>query len=705
MAEKTNQIIIIEETPFKVDDNGFCGWKTVDPIPITVNVNMVQENVIEDDNIAISRSDSEVSEDNIISNVQSQTDITDTDENTADEDYLPDTQTKKLPKHSGITTKGGLKYYGGGRSKALEWEYVVRLPNNKARCKFCNHEVSGKVERIRRHLEKCSKFMENNNSEVIENENIEIETETTKSSQSTATMPGSKKMPLKLKSNFENQPPSKSKRQKTSNLDQFVTKTTKTQQSDIDLKVAEFFYTCNIPFATVENSGFLKMVNVLRPGYVPPNRKQLSGPLLDEVYNMYENKMATILFEQESNRPITLMLDGWSSCKNDPILASSIHTGNSSMLLSSKDCCSDKKTAEYHVQVAEENIKFCKDKFDRQIFAIVTDNENKMKSFRKQISEKYPAILTYGCSAHYLNILEKVVSPNTVLKHLIEIQTYMRNHHQPHGLLKEKNGLMPQIPNDTRWNSQIACVRTFNSNYLIYREIVKNYPDIFDDNITRKINDMNIYKNSLDLEVQLQLIGNALDKLQSDHVTLADAVLTWTELLNNKNLEPYKSDINKKFKEAMQPFHFVCFLTDPKFLEISLANAANEYEETAEKWLTENYCDYLQGYLLFRIKDTDLYPSSMFSESIIQAIPAHKWWLVIGAKFRSQNRQPFFIEMAKFFADLHSCPASSASLERIFSTFGFVWSDLRNRLAPEKVEKLVKILKLSQYENARDKDC
>lgn len=74
---------------------------------------------------------------------------------------------------------------------------------------------------------------------------------------------------------------------------------------------------------------------------------------------------------------------------------------------------------------------------------------------------------------------------------------------------------MSQNPNDTRWNTDIACECTFYSNYLIYRKIVKYHPAVFDDGIIRRINDMNLYKNSLD-KVQLQIIGNALDKLQSE---------------------------------------------------------------------------------------------------------------------------------------------------------------------------------------------
>lgn len=67
-----------------------------------------------------------------------------------------------------------------------------------------------------------------------------------------------------------------------------------------------------------------------------------------------------------------------------------------------------------------------------QVFAVCTDNENKMNKMKEILKEKYPNLLTYGCSAHYLNLIEKEVTPKTILKHIVEIQKYFRNHHQPH---------------------------------------------------------------------------------------------------------------------------------------------------------------------------------------------------------------------------------------------------------------------------------
>jgi len=49
-----------------------------------------------------------------------------------------------------------------------------------------------------------------------------------------------------------------------------------------------------------------------------------------------------------------------------------------------------------------------------------------------------------------------------------------------------------------------------------------------------------------------------------------------------------------------------------------------------------------------------------------------------------------------------SAPASSASLERIFSTFGHVWSKQHNGLGPDKAEKLVKAYRYLHHENEPD---
>ena len=57
-------------------------------------------------------------------------------------------------------------------------------------------------------------------------------------------------------------------------------------------------------------------------------------------------------------------------------------------------------------------------------------------------------------------------------------------------------------------------------------------------------------------------------------------------------------------------------------------------------------------------------------------------------------------ELSELAQTLLNVVPSSAGLERIFSSMGFVHSDLRNRLAPEKVGKLAFCLRVLNSSNA-----
>jgi len=83
---------------------------------------------------------------------------------------------------------------------------------------------------------------------------------------------------------------------------------------------------------------------------------------------------------------------------------------------------------------------------------------------REIISSSYPKMLTYGCSAHYLNLAEKELGNNVAVKHIIEVQKYFRNVHQARGWLENKQGMVPQLPNDT--TVSVLLIRTLKNNYF-----------------------------------------------------------------------------------------------------------------------------------------------------------------------------------------------------------------------------------------------
>ena len=132
-------------------------------------------------------------------------------------------------------------------------------------------------------------------------------------------------------------------------------------------------------------------------------------------------------------------------------------------------------------------------------------------------------------------------------------------------------------------------------------------------------------------------------------------------------------------------------------LKIESSSKVNCYAEIGGKierikahlqkcWVNPEFLPFVMS---FKIKDEDIYPSNMFTTAMISNYDASKWWLIVQKKAEKSRKLP--TEFCLLMRNLHSAPTSSASLERIFSTFGHVWSKLRNRLNPQTADKLVKV--------------
>ena len=67
------------------------------------------------------------------------------------------------------------------------------------------------------------------------------------------------------------------------------------------------------------------------------------------------------------------------------------------------------------------------------------------------------------------------------------------------------------------------------------------------------------------------------------------------------------------------------------------------------------------------------------------------WWTLIQSRNNKIKGTKVLERICEYLAQLYSYPASSGTIERIFSTFGFVWSLIRNRLGTEKAQKLFRI--------------
>ncbi|CAL1672875.1 unnamed protein product [Lasius platythorax] len=202
-------------------------------------------------------------------------------------------------------------------------------------------------------------------------------------------------------------------------------------------------------------------------------------------------------------KTVTLMQDGWSDIHNTPIIANVLSTGELYYFLSVIDFGSNKKSADYCLQLAKEAIKKAATKFNCKVQSFVSDNEKKMVLMRTKLSELYndEKFILYGCASHYLNLVgEEIVKIKNIkglVTNILEIQKYFRNHHCAGAWLRNcKRSCKPQLPGDTRWNSHVKCLDTFIRNRQFYLQIADEHEKEIDDKIARIINNVVIYKEA-----------------------------------------------------------------------------------------------------------------------------------------------------------------------------------------------------------------
>lgn len=119
---------------------------------------------------------------------------------------------------------------------------------------------------------------------------------------------------------------------------------------------------------------------------------------------------------------------------------------------------------------------------------------------------------------------------------------------------------------------------------------------------------------------------------------------------------------------AMTPPHFAAYILDPKFRSEGLLEESAMIDVVKFRAMTFPFKEYL------------------FRESVPSTTSVNVWWRSLGSRIDRAT-----LELTN---QLYTATASSAGIERLFSTFGLVHSQLRNRLGTKKAAKLVSIMRV-----------
>ena len=204
---------------------------------------------------------------------------------------------------------------------------------------------------------------------------------------------------------------------------------------------------------------------MLRPGYKLPNRHDIGNKLLDRVYSDLQETCK----ERLNDKTVSMAIDGWSNIHNEPVICASITSDGQTYLSETIDTSGNKEDANYLENISKTIIENAENRYNCRVASLVTDNAANMKKMRKNLitNDGFNDIISYGCSAHSLNLLAKDRDIGTIKSQIASIMKYFRNHHYPSSIYKNNGGKKLKMPLDIRWNSVCDCLQSYIDNWPI----------------------------------------------------------------------------------------------------------------------------------------------------------------------------------------------------------------------------------------------
>ena len=140
--------------------------------------------------------------------------------------------------------------------------------------------------------------------------------------------------------------------------------------------------------------------------------------------------------------------------------------------------------------------------------------------------------------------------------------------------------------------------------------------------------------------------------------------------------------VDERAAQAITPAHYSANLIDPRYrgrkLTVQETDDAMEYINQHFPEVIGTILQYKAGYDPFR--------PYMYIEGVVDKVTPACWWESMSGTLGK--------DVTQVAQKLLTAIASSAGIERIFSTFGYIHSKIRNRLGIEKAAKLVFVYRM-----------
>lgn len=479
----------------------------------------------------------------------------------------------------------------------------------------------------------------------------------------------------------------KSSTPKQTKMKQFVDKMNPAESEKIDMALAEFFFGCNIPLHTVQSEYFKAFVRTLRPSYSVPTRRKLSDALLDKEHAKITRRNQEMVVKMD--KQASLLIDGWqnSSANRHNLVCMLATAEDHKILLESYDISEIGETSEQMVQLVKKAVIFAKEKYDCDVYCVVSDNAPNMTCTGRQLQ---PELMYTTCNSHTGNLLAKDVigikKYDAVMTKVMKVQKEFRKPGLASKLTKA-GGKKPVLFSAIRFASMRNMNESFVHNLPIMKKIcAEEDTDETDADDSTKRPDSSVVKLLFNSEFidsvkhllsLLDPIAKLINVCQKSEASVADAVEEWIDLLAEAPNE-LKVVIEKRIKKS---------------------NVFNDYTLSANYFhpiyrgqkLNATQRKQVDDYIFGVLDGNGLESSRLFNSEEGTFSSLKRKGITSPKTYWYFAQKQGHTDLATLATKLMKIPASTCQLERLFSNWGFVHSDNRNRLSPERSKMLTNI--------------